>query len=454
MRIVLTSHVFLPEYASGTEILTFNTAKELLSRGHEVVVCTALPTQADLSETERFDSYVHEGVRVHRYLHDSRPMRMRSTSPETEYNNPVFGRWFFHFLQQFAPDMVHFFHLGHLSASAIDVCGQLGIPMVMTPTDFWLVCPNNQLRLPDNSPCLGPDRDSVNCIKHAVANSQSAHVARVADHIPNRVVAFMVHRINQGAFSRSWFSPLVQALSRRADFLRERMNRLNRVIVPSRLMQERLVANGLNADKVVYRRFGIRPTQPVSRIPDAQGRMRVGFIGGLSEHKGAHVLIGAFRSLPPSLPLDLRIYGRTDLHAQYHERLLALAGDDPRIHFCGTFPNERIAEVFSALDLLVVPSVWYENTPLVIYSAQAAGCPVVATNLGGMSEVIEHGKNGLLFESGDVVALAHAIERLAQDRSFLDQLAANAIMPMSSSDYAQELLLIYDEVLAEKRERR
>ena len=69
-------------------------------------------------------------------------------------------------------------------------------------------------------------------------------------------------------------------------------------------------------------------------------------------------------------------------------------------------PNESIGDVFSELDVLVVPSVWYENTPLAIYSAQEAGCPVIASNLGGMSEVIKHEKNGLLFEAGDFVGLA------------------------------------------------
>lgn len=453
MRIILTSHVFLPDYASGTEILTFTTAKELLRQGHDVLVCTAIPSQADLPEEARFDSYVYKGVPVNRYLHDSRPVRSQSASPSTEYDDPVFGRWFARLLRQFSPDLVHFFHLGHLSASAIDAGSELGVPMVMTPTDFWLICPNGQLRLPDSSPCLGPDKDSVNCIKHAVAHSQPAPIAMTFKQVPNPVVSFLVDRINRGALRNSWFSPMVQSLSKRADFLKERMNRLDRMIVPSRLMQERLVANGLNVRKVCFQTFGIQPMLPVKRLPDTLGRLRIGFIGGLSEHKGAHVLIAAFRRLPMSLPLVLRIYGRTDLNPRYHQRLLKLADNDPRIHFLGTFPNDQINPILSELDVLVVPSIWYENTPLVIYSAQAARCPVIATNLGGMSEVIKHDRNGLLFESGNVEELARSIERVAQDRDLLDQLAKNAITPKSDADYVQELLLIYDEVLAERRGR-
>lgn len=451
MKVLLTSHVFLPDYASGTEILTFNTAKELQGRGDEVEICTGYPTRQGLGNADCFDRYEYEGLTVHRFLHDSKSLEEQASAAEAEYNNRIFARWFRDYLIRFMPDVVHFFHLGLLSASVIDVCYELGVPMVMTPTDYWLICPNNQLRLPNNSPCKGPDSDSVNCMKHAVFNSQPKFVARFFNHLPYWVVSAMIQRINQGAFSDSWFSPMVSALSRRAAFLKERMNKLDKIIMPSRLMQEMLIANGLRPEKAVFSSFGIRSIKTEERRLDLEGRLRIGFIGGLSEHKGVHLLISAVRRLLDSTQLVLNIYGRTDLDPEYHGKLLRLAGGDQRIRFCGTFPNEQIGKIFSELDVLVVPSIWYENTPLVIYSAQAAGCPVIATNLGGMSEIVEHEKNGLLFESGDVAGLAMAIERLVKDRLLLQQLSENAIRPKIISEYVTELQSIYDEVLAERR---
>ena len=451
MRVLLTTHVFLPDYSSGTEILTLNTARELQRLGHMVEICTGFPARPGLIDTERFDTYEYEGIQVHRFLHDAAPMGEQSNVAEAEYTNLFFARWFRGYLEKFRPDITHFFHLGLLSASAIDVCHTLGIPMLMTPTDFWLICPNNQLRLPDNSLCRGPDRDGVNCLRHAVSNNQSSSVAKTFNHLPRKVVSTMIWGVNRGAFSEAWFSPMVRALYQRPGFLRERMNKLDRVIVPTRLMQEMLVTNGLNPDKVVFSRFGIRPTTPEVHEPDVAGKIRIGFIGGLSEHKGAHLLISAARLLPETVSLELKIYGRTDLYPAYFEKLLRLADADQRIRFCGVFPNEKIGKIFAELDVLVVPSIWYENTPLVIYSAQAAGCPVIASNLGGMAEVVEHEKNGLLFEAGDVIGLARAMERLARDRELLQQLAANATRPKSISDYVTELQIVYDEVLLEKR---
>lgn len=451
MRILLTSHVFLPDYSSGTEILTFNTARELQHQGHEVEICTGFPVLENRADSQRFDTYLYEGIRVHRFFHDDRPTDEQSNTIEAEYNNIFFARWFRSYVERFQPTIVHFFHLKFLSASAIDVCHDLGIPMVMTPTDFWLICPNNQLRLPDNSPCNGPDPDAVNCMKHAVSNSQPQLISWAFNRLPHRAVSALIGAVNRGAFSESRFSPMARALYQRPGFLRKRMNKLDRVIAPTRLMQKMLIANGLNPDKVVFSRFGVREAARETHVPDAVGKLRVGFIGGLSEHKGAHLLISAVRLLPEAIPLELKIYGRTDFYPKYFETLRQLADADSRIRFCGTFKNEVIAKIFSELDVLVVPSIWYENTPLVIYSAQAAGCPVIASDFGGMAEVVEHEKNGMLFKAGDVAGLASTIERLACDRELLRRLAKNAVNPKTISEYVTELQILYDEVIMEWR---
>ena len=86
---------------------------------------------------------------------------------------------------------------------------------------------------------------------------------------------------------------------------------------------------------------------------------------------------------PPALPasdVELKIYGGLEDYPQYVAAARAAAGD-PRITFCGTFANQEIGRVFAGIDVLVVPSVWYENTPLVISSAQQAGCPVIASDM-------------------------------------------------------------------------
>jgi len=436
MRILLTVHQFLPEYSAGTEVLTFGTAKQLQAAGHEVMVFTGYPATAKPSPEERFDSYEYQGVPVERYRHAYVPLDGQPTT-ETEYNNRFFARYFRTFLKRFKPDVVHFFHLGRLSASAVDVCEALGIPMVLTPTDFWFVCPTNQLRLPDNSMCTGPDRHSVNCLRHIVTVNQSAEAQAKLRKLPDWLVALLIRATDWGLFRRHWFAPHVRALARRPAFMRERINKIDRVLAPTRLMERILVSNGLKPEKVQLAAYGIDLTgvEEVNASPGT-GRLRVAFIGTLYEHKGPHLLLQALQLLPATLPIELKIYGNPKEFPAYSERLKQLAGGDDRVQFGGTFPNHMIGEIFANVDVLVVPSLWYENTPLVIYHAQAYRCPVIASNLGGMAEAVGHEDNGLLFPAGNVSELAATLERLCRDPELLAKLKERARRPKSIAEYA------------------
>src|SRR5579864_368170 len=156
MNILLTVHQFLPDYSAGTEVLTFETAKELRRSGHNVHIFTGYPAREHRNDDERFDHYEVEGLPVERFHHSYVPMGGQENTTEAEYDNHLFATYFREFLKRQDFDVVHFFHLGRLSASAVEVCYQAAIRMVLTPTDFWFVCPTNQLRLPDGSMCKGP----------------------------------------------------------------------------------------------------------------------------------------------------------------------------------------------------------------------------------------------------------------------------------------------------------
>jgi glycosyltransferase involved in cell wall biosynthesis len=176
-------------------------------------------------------------------------------------------------------------------------------------------------------------------------------------------------------------------------------------------------------------------------------QLRIGFIGTLSYHKGAHVLAEAVRKLSADKRFKVKIYGALEQFPEYAEILRAIAGEDERIEFCGTFPHDKIGEVLNGIDVLIVSSLWYENTPLVIHSAQAAKVPVVATNLGGMNEVVINGVNGFLFEKGDAGGLAEIILTLCNNASLVERLSNHARTPKSILTYADELEELYSEVM-------
>ena len=111
----------------------------------------------------------------------------------------------------------------------------------------------------------------------------------------------------------------------------------------------------------------------------------------------------------------------SDVHGYVAD--LRSAAEGSRIFFHGPFEPAGVDGILYGLDLLVLPSVWYENMPITIHEAHRHGIPVIATDLGGMAEAIEHGKTGLLFPRGDDRALAATIQRLLFEPGLYDRLA-------------------------------
>jgi glycosyltransferase involved in cell wall biosynthesis len=455
VRILLGVHQFFPEFRGGTEILTLSTARELKARGHDITVLTGFPAPKDTPEAERFDSYDFEGLPVERFFH-AHVHTARQDVAQAEYNNLFFASRFRGLLTRLQPDVVHFFHLERLSASALEVCHDLRIPTIYTPTDYWAICPSHQLRLPDQSFCPGPDALGVNCIRHLVGLVPRLQPIRgPLQLLPDWLMKPVVATLNRDLPLKPQFAKSVSAVSRRLAFMRHQVGRVDAVLAPNRSIVSVFADNGFSTANFRVIPYGIsqhivKNTSP-KNLRQGAGGLRLGFIGTLSDHKGAHVLLEATRLLSGT-PLQVDIYGATDQFPEYAARLRCLAAQDPRITLRGTFDNGEIGTVMSSLDALVIPSLWRENTPLVLYSAQMAKLPVIASDVAGIAEVVEHGVNGLLFRVGDAQGLASNIRRVLDEKGLLQRLSAAAKPPKSITQYADELVGVYTEVAAKREQ--
>lgn len=444
LRILLTVHQFFPEYFSGTEVLTFSVAKELIRRGHEVFVFTGYPAKQLLPDWNRFDSYFIEGIEVHRFHHAFTPMGEQHVLSEIEYDNHLAARFFAHLLDTIRPDVVHFFHFSRLGASLVDVARQKAIPAYYTPTDFWAVCPTSQLLLDNGSVCHGPNAHGGNCIKHVATLTRWRNHAALVKYLPDRVVDGIAVIAKSSLRTQFPFRRDIAALSRRAPFNVSRLNALHGIVSPTRLMTDVLTRNGLDERLIVQSAYGIDISgfDDFRREFDSTRPLTIGYIGTLAPHKGCQVLIQALLRLKIK-GARLKIYGNVSEFPDYVAKLKTLAAGHDDIEFIGTFPNAQIADVLAGMDVLVVPSVWYENTPLVVYSALAAKCPVIASNFPGMSEAVRDGWNGLTFEPGNSEALMQCLRRLLQTPTLLKELSANCQTPKSIATYVDELLGLY-----------
>jgi glycosyltransferase involved in cell wall biosynthesis len=144
---------------------------------------------------------------------------------------------------------------------------------------------------------------------------------------------------------------------------------------------------------------------------------------------------------------ELTLHGRISDATPYERKLLRIARRDPAITFAGPYPNHEVGQVLNDLDVIVVPSLWYENRPTVIVEAHATGTPVVATRLGGMAELIKHNENGLLFRTGSVKGLTEQLQRLLDEPMLLPQLQSGIRPVPTVEEEIATLISVYESLL-------
>ena len=340
-------------------------------------------------------------------------------------------------------------HLQGLSASMVPAFRDLGLPVVFTAADFWTICPVVDLRRHDGAMCEGPE--THHCVRCIASRNPEPRIRRRAD-LPGAAVRAA------GLLSRTPLARFSGALRQVADVrerparIRERMEGADRVLAYTRLTDDLLGKNGIGGGNTLVSPYGI----DAARLREAgdnrrpSDTLRVGFVGTLAPHKGPDLPVRAFQMLAPGLDATLRVYGGGEGYEDYAEGLRRLAAGDARIELSGAFAKEDLGRVLAGIDVLVVPSRWYENAPGVIFEAFAAGLPVVATDLGGMSEFVRYGENGLLFPLDDAGALAQRLRRLAEEPGLLRRLR-NGVPPVKTvGEYAGELESVYVGVVGEK----
>jgi glycosyltransferase involved in cell wall biosynthesis len=443
MRILLITHFFPPGHLGGTEVLTLGLAKSLQAAGHSVqVVCSEDWATAPGYKIEYTDD-IFQGVPVRR-LHFN-----WTKAPDVFrylYDNPEVEEHLVGFLGQIQPDVVHITSCYSLSASVISAAHQLAIPIVLTATDFWLLCARNTLLGGDDSLCTGPERP-LKCARCMAENTKIYRWPRKV--LSEETVGVLLQALGRHPWltGQRGLRGMVGDWEERFSFLSRSLDKVGRIITASRFLKELFVEYGVAPEKMDYSAYGLDTSWAKGHeTKTSSSHLRIGFIGQILPFKGPDLLLRALASLRADLPIQVKIYGDLAKTPDYGQRLEELAAGDPRVSFLGTFENGRMGEVLSEIDVLAVPSTWYDF-PLVIPSALATKTPVLATNLPGMNELIEHNRNGLLFERYDWQGLARQIQRLVDEPGLLGGLRSGIAPVKTLAQMADEYLAIYTSLL-------
>lgn len=441
MRILQVVHGFPPDANGGTEAYVRDLAAALAAHGDDAVAVFTRHCDdhaRDLSVRTWTDGAVNV-VSVNNTFHSCE-------SYESSYANPAIAHVAAGFLDEWRPDVIHLQHLTCLSTGIPRQAASRDIPVVMTLNDYWLICHRGQLLDLDGRRCPGPwDGGCAKCLPPAaLATNAAFRSVRRLQSLPIGGVSAAI-----GIAARAWDAATPTERTRaatlcRLDHMRAAVADVRFFLAPSATLATAFAPFGLPEHRIIRCNQGISTARFECVQRTASNHLRIGFAGGLQPTKGGDILIDAVEHLP----LDRVVVDVLGGNGGYHgDRRFADALEERLGHAAirrlGSVAHARMPGVLANLDVLVVPSIWIENAPFIIREAFAASVPVIASNLGGMAEMVRDGIDGLLFPAGDSAALAVALRRLIDEPDLLPTLRAGIRRPMSIEEDATWLRDVY-----------
>jgi glycosyltransferase involved in cell wall biosynthesis len=244
-----------------------------------------------------------------------------------------------------------------------------------------------------------------------------------------------------------------QAFFMRKRFIQSHLSLVDRFLAPSHFLLQRYVEWGIPRDKIRFEEYGRRPIERKEPEVD-RPRNRIGFFGQFNYFKGVHVLLEAMKIL---------IEDERDAHLWLHGSNLELQPEDFRnrleslieeteenVTLVGRYDHAALSRLMANIDWVVVPSIWWENSPLVIQEAFQYGKPVICSDIGGMAEKVVDGVSGLHFHVGDPHSLADALRRAVGSPDLWKKLHDGIPDIYDTKDAAVNMSNMYTELLDER----
>ena len=296
----------------------------------------------------------------------------------------------------------------------VDECYRRRVPTVMTLHDYWGICFKNTLLKNNGTICKQGGLVCLDCREMLVGRLP----------LPSPV--------------------------RNAHILLA-LRQVDRLLTPSRYVAAQYAANGIPHDKITVIQNGI-DAENFAPGQRNTAELTLGFIGHLGKHKGLDVLLHAL-SLMDASRVRLLVVG-TGEDAEWLQTFCHERGLDPYVTFYGHVENRRIATIYQQIDVLVVPSVWPENSPVTITEAMASGIPVIASDVGGISELVEDGVTGYLIPLRDSLAIAERIGRFLARPELLKTMGERALAKIQAYPMQQQverIVEVYRQVIAQRQ---
>ncbi|MGQ9368806.1 glycosyltransferase family 4 protein [Azospirillum sp. ST 5-10] len=317
-------------------------------------------------------------------------------------------------LTGFRPDVVHFHHALMIGVETLFLVRRL-LPkarIVFTLHDYYPICHRDgqMVRVADDSLCRGASPDACHGCFPAIDPWQ---------------------------------------FSLRERHIKAMLSLVDRFVAPSRFLKQRYVEWGLEAERITVVPNGRRPVGPAPhrRLPPGGRRNAFGFFGHINRFKGVNVLLAAVERLMAAGRGDFAVhvhggmlYQTEAFAAAFRESIERLRGV---VTWYGPYDAVDVPSLMGRVDWVVMPSVWWENAPLVIEEAFAHKRPVLCSGVGGMAERVADGAAGLHFAPGSAQDLAAVMARALDEPGLWDRLAAGVPPTVGIAEAARRHRILY-----------
>ncbi len=424
-KILLHSAFFDLTNPGGGAIFSMDIVYEWLQQGREIHVVSARRECRDIGRLQPFldagKLYIHEIIETKSLSHPHAlcaltSAKMRNLLSRTHFDSAH----------------VHNFH-GLLSAVLETV--NYGVPTTYVPLDFGMTCFNFYRFDGTTRPCDGPERKKC---RICLIRFERMGVSDLPHHtlgILKRLVG-----IREGGHRKYFDLAYRNYLKTAPDNLPvmlELLKKFDRIITPSPPVFESMKLAGIAANKLYSATYPVSPLKTSKSFPlvtRPTGSLRLLYLGNSHIVKGWPILLQVLKALPDGLDLEIFDAGGN---------LRPSDAKNPRItRYLKTsvrYPTDKVVDLFATTDAVLVPSIWHENTPLVVLESLANHRPVIAADQAGIRHLVHSGFNGILLPAGDVTAWKNELCRLAERPELIREMRKNCQYRKSVAEYLKEI---------------
>lgn len=412
-RILIISHGHPKLNIGGGEKVAYSLFEKLRERDDcEVLFVSAYQDTHSIHIGVPFANYSSDGSEILYYSGQQNFFLFSKLDKKAIWND------FRELLEKFQPNVVHFHHYIHLGIELIREVHKYSkdVAIVLTLHEYLPICYHNgqMVKTPNNALCYeAKPADCSRCFPDISA----------AD--------FKLREL----YIKSFFK-LVDVF-----------------ISPSKFLIDRYVKWGLPPEKMFFIENGqpaIKPA-PIRKLTKGEGRSHFAFFGQINPYKGLTVLLEALTKLPNDRPFDItvNIHGgnldkQPEAYRNYFTSLLSNSRIREFVRFYDSYRAEDIPQLMAQIDWVIVPSIWWENSPLVIQEAFTHRRPIICSNVGGMAEKVEDRKSGLHFQIGNSSDLSACLVEAIATENLWEKLHLGIVPPPTISETCEQHLELYD----------